>query len=996
LPTDRDDEFARIAVELGLLTQEQADTLLADLSAAESLGSGDSLAEIALKRGLLYPADCKALHEKVEHALRERVELGGFQLLEKIGRGGMGAVYRARQLSMDRVVAVKILSRRLSKDRDYVERFIREARAAAKLDHPNIVQGIDVGESSGYYYFAMEFVNGETVAEKIKRAGPLPEKEVLTIGAQVARALEHAHSRAGVIHRDVKPQNILIDPNGVAKLADLGLAREAAKDETSVTHPGIALGTPDYIAPEQIRGAADLDGRCDIYSLGATLFHMLTGRPPYTGETPNVIMAKHLTEPAPDPAAHGVRVAPATAAVVRKAMRKDKAARYATAGAMAEAIGAALRALEEPAVAPAGRAGHRARRRQRSLNRTLPVILLIGGIIVVLLLALFLAAHATSRDDDRSESPGERPPELVLPEPSADEPGPVEHDGRVPGKDAYEYARKVVEAHEDEPWKTIRELHDMIDLCKGTEYEPKVRALLDAALREVDRVAAPELARLEKKAAELCRRNRFGKAADVFRAFPDHLMVGEWPRKVGLARNAVQDRADEAFRALAQHAESAAATGDLDKAMDTLRPATRWGVPEVEQAARKRIQAWTAKQTERERAKQGERMRTLIRHRAHIIEALRERRYADARTRAATAAEEPPLRKHAAEFKHFVEDISRLQSLWQTAEARLRAMRPGDDIRLKSILRKFVKYEDGVVHAEVSGLVETLPLRSMSHVDLFHSNGLLADRFEAAAPRLADLFARGLFYTFDRDRDLDQARRDVEAAAKGGLADEARRGRFYLGLVARLNTERAALAALEAARTAAGAGQWKTVQEQLRTLAKHRETQTWKKSRAEVDELRRRALGRGKDFRPGLIGIYFSGTDFNRFRATRVDKRLELSGGDMAKAARQERVFSVRWEGCVKITEPGRYRFGLVADDGFRFWFDGKKALDRWSISPRNEATTRPIQLEPGLYPIKIEYFQAGGGAHVRFRWTRGRRRETVPPDALVHPAYRAEELGVQ
>ncbi|MFH1730229.1 MAG: serine/threonine-protein kinase, partial [Planctomycetota bacterium] len=289
-------------------------------------------------------------------------QLGGFEIIELIGKGGMGTVYRARQVSMDRSVALKILSRRLSRSKPFVHRFVREARAAAKLNHPNIVQGIDVGQAAGCYYFAMEFIDGETAYDKLKREGPLGEMDAVRICMQVANALQHAHERADIIHRDVKPQNILLAPGGVAKLADLGLARHTeqqsapplaaagspletpgAATPSSLTAAGTTLGTPDYISPEQVRGEADLDGRCDVYSLGATLYHLLAGRPAYAGGSANVVMAKHLTEPPPDLRGERPDVSPNTAAIVRRAMQKDKTRRYQTAEAMAAALGVVLR-----------------------------------------------------------------------------------------------------------------------------------------------------------------------------------------------------------------------------------------------------------------------------------------------------------------------------------------------------------------------------------------------------------------------------------------------------------------------------------------------------------------------------------------------------------------------------------------------------------------------------------------------------------------------------
>ncbi|NQT89530.1 serine/threonine protein kinase, partial [bacterium] len=223
--------------------------------------------------------------------------IGGYEVLEQLGKGGMGTVFKARQVSMDRLVALKVLPPKLAEDEAYVARFVREARAAAKLTHPNIVQGYDVGEADGTHYFAMELVDGPSVKNLLDRSGTIEEKKALNIAGAVARALEEAQ-RHGIVHRDIKPDNIMINSRGIVKLADLGLARTTAKVDT-VTLDGTAIGTPQYMSPEQVRAEPDLDTRADIYALGATLYHMVTGEFPFDGPTPAAIIAKHIADPVP-------------------------------------------------------------------------------------------------------------------------------------------------------------------------------------------------------------------------------------------------------------------------------------------------------------------------------------------------------------------------------------------------------------------------------------------------------------------------------------------------------------------------------------------------------------------------------------------------------------------------------------------------------------------------------------------------------------------------
>ena len=175
-------------------------------------------------------------------------KIGGYQLDERIGKGGMGLVFKAKQTSTDRWVALKVLSPKLSKNQIYTSRFLREAQSAGKLNHANIVSAIDAGQADGYFYFAMELVEGETLKASIKRQGFLDERRALEITYYIAHGLEHAHLN-GLIHRDIKPDNILLDNDGIPKLADFGLAK--APDDTTVTQAGTIIGTPDYISPEQ-------------------------------------------------------------------------------------------------------------------------------------------------------------------------------------------------------------------------------------------------------------------------------------------------------------------------------------------------------------------------------------------------------------------------------------------------------------------------------------------------------------------------------------------------------------------------------------------------------------------------------------------------------------------------------------------------------------------------------------------------------------------------
>jgi serine/threonine-protein kinase len=242
----------------------------------------------------------------------------------------MGTVYKARQLSMNRLVAIKILHPRLAAKEDLLVRLDREAHLAAKLSHNNIVQAIDVGVAGSLHYFVMEYVQGTMIKHELEAGKVYAEREALEIVLQVAQALQHAHRR-GLIHRDVKPANIILTLEGIAKLADLGMARETTDEERARAEKGMTIGTPFYISPEQIYPRDEIDGRSDIYSLGATLYHMVTGRPPFPGTKVEEVLRAHLDQELIPPDHLNTTLSSGLGEVVEFMMAKDRRQRYPSA-----------------------------------------------------------------------------------------------------------------------------------------------------------------------------------------------------------------------------------------------------------------------------------------------------------------------------------------------------------------------------------------------------------------------------------------------------------------------------------------------------------------------------------------------------------------------------------------------------------------------------------------------------------------------------------------
>src|SRR4051812_43058857 len=249
---------------------------------------------------------------------------GRYRLDAQIGAGGMSTVYRAFDVNLERRVAIKLLHREMSADSDQLERFRREARAVAQLSHPHIVGVIDAGEDEGRPYIVFEYVEGETLKQRINELGRLPVDESVAYAIEIARALGCAHDH-GIVHRDVKPQNVLIDEEGSAKVTDFGIARSLKDD--GLTADGRVLGPPDYVSPEQALGH-EVNGQSDIYSLGMVLYEMLTGEVPFSGENQVSVAMKHVREDLPDVQARRPEVSATLAAVLDHMTEKDVERRY--------------------------------------------------------------------------------------------------------------------------------------------------------------------------------------------------------------------------------------------------------------------------------------------------------------------------------------------------------------------------------------------------------------------------------------------------------------------------------------------------------------------------------------------------------------------------------------------------------------------------------------------------------------------------------------------
>ena len=445
--------------------------------AIKSLRAEKSVKDKVLQQIQRQAAPAPGNAAKEEHTELKR--LGGFELLGRLGKGGMGTVLKARQVSMNRLVALKILPRKLAQDEGFVKRFVREARSAAALHHPNIVQAHDVGLTEGYYYFAMEYVEGEGLDAVLLREGPLEPSRALALLKQATSALAHAHEK-GIVHRDIKPSNLMVDSKGDVRVTDFGLAKHVEGD-IAVTADGQVLGTPAYVSPEMASGKG-AGPAADLYSLGATFFHLLAGRPPFEGQSFSEVLIKQVSEAPPPLASLAPRVDRRFCHIIDRLLRKKPEGRFPSAQALLEALNG-LGELQSPTEATTGtlsdteRLRHQAaiealqRRRTRKRRAVVLAALAACGLLA---LAIGLGSR-DSRPQSRQE-----PVEVAKPASEAGTPTPAP----VPQPDAAEaiasgLLRTAQEADAaGQPQTALRQLDLLEKGCASTQFAAANRAAI--------------------------------------------------------------------------------------------------------------------------------------------------------------------------------------------------------------------------------------------------------------------------------------------------------------------------------------------------------------------------------------------------------------------------------------------------------------------------------------------------------------------------------------
>jgi serine/threonine protein kinase len=333
----------KLALEKKLVTEEQVEQCREMLRKGKKIGFDTTMEELLVKQGFLLQEQVEELRHISQLGDGTGTLFGHYRLGRLIGEGGMGKVYEASHEFMGRSVAIKVINQEYTSDKVKGLRFFQEIRALIKLDHPNIVTIFDAGRVHRSYYYAMELLPGPSLKNHVDAHKGIPEKEALSIVRSMAMALGHAHANS-LVHRDVKPENIMFDSHKVPKLMDFGVAMHHDEQHMTLTQEGVTIGSLHYTSPEQIDGTRDIDCRSDIYSLGATLYYALTGSTVYTGDSPQALLAMHLTGGFASPRTLNKLISRRTSSLVKKMMAVNRDKRY-------QSMNEVVSAIDRPALA---------------------------------------------------------------------------------------------------------------------------------------------------------------------------------------------------------------------------------------------------------------------------------------------------------------------------------------------------------------------------------------------------------------------------------------------------------------------------------------------------------------------------------------------------------------------------------------------------------------------------------------------------------------------
>jgi serine/threonine-protein kinase len=935
----------------------------------------------------------------------EDLRVPGYEMLRKLGSGSAGTVYKARQISMDRPVAVKVLPAAFADDERFIERFYREARAVAKLNHPNIVTGIDVGSAGpGVYYFVMEYVDGEEAADRVARDGPMPEKEALDVAKQMAKALDHAFKN-GIIHGDVKPANIMLAREGTAKLADLGVARQTGADAGSAG--GGVFGTPYYMSPEQARGEADVDIRSDIYSLGATLYHLLAGKPPFHGDPPAVVMAKQIAEEPEDIRSISPGVSRDAVALVAHMMAKDRDDRPEMPVDLIAEIDRVAKGQPAPGARAAARSvphhGQADRHRRHpgesvATSRSKGVVAgtALGGLVLAGAIALALTMGST--DDVNGKAPPITP--LVTPrvrrvpihENPLDDAPKVDHDAEA--RKALEEALGLLET-DLAPQEKLGALRRIVTGFPGTkaaevaaEHARGIEAEMEAA-RGRERVAR-EVGRLGERAKELV---ADGKLAPAVRSVDPSAAEGALRDALTALRREIHSLG---ILEVARTEASALRLSEEGRIAEARRELTALDVGGVEKLE-ERLGEAMARVDEIERAKADTASKERSRAADEAYAALCEK--VNAELRAFRPDEAKHLLSSARADKVLAPARERIEEdlthVGYFAEAARAALRGGENLtgQTRTFAMRDGTLTKGLVQTATDNAIEVETHIKGSGASLTRKLGLsdLADREIAKLAfiildnnegetflKLAVLYAVG--------GDIKAARRQLDKARELG-ADVASVERRWLAVA---SDEAIAARLLGEARAHYKAGRYAKARDILVKLRdEYSDTETYKQNYSSSGKKGRAAKSDSAAKVGHLLAEYWSGIEgyevMNLTRSSAFEGKASHTQRltEFETEANRDNSYGTRVRGYLIPPADGEYVFWVYADDQADFWLstdDSRANKRKIASSPsytkrrqwdkHDEQESRPVRLRRGVrYYVEVLHKEGVGSDFVGVGW---------------------------
>ena len=602
LSAEDDAIVAEMVLRRGWVDRDGLRRALQIQAEARAIDLDERLLDILVTKGFLTDRQARELEDAVGLGRllqpQHTHDIEGYRILEKLGQGGMGAVFKAVQLSMKRLVALKVLAPELAADPSYVGRFEREARAIGRVSHANVVGGLDFGRSGDYVYYAMEFVEGQDLYE-VLADGPLAVAQVLDIAEQMARALCHIES-LGLVHRDIKPSNIILTHDGIARLCDLGLAR--APEDPSVTDTGIPVGTPHYAAPELALGRKDADIRADIYALGGTLYHLVTGQYPFKAQGGAPLLQQHLTEPLRPPIELRRDMPQPLSDLVCRMMAKNPRERLQSASALLEAVRAVREALRKapeetplPGIAPpageasAGAAG--AAEAEPAASRLVPVLAwgaVYGVLVAILIGAVVWALRARERGaraaKPRSQEAAHAVPPVEPGAASAVTPGAPATDTGAARRhqalvaEALAYEQTHPKAHE----AALLKLRRAALATRDPELADAVARRLGARRAAVLAGSREAYNTLRARVQALRDRDAFAEALEACGAFPSEWRYGAAAERLSADVASLGAQAERRYLELATTGRLLLRQGKLDDGLEAYGKIAGLGLPWVE------------------------------------------------------------------------------------------------------------------------------------------------------------------------------------------------------------------------------------------------------------------------------------------------------------------------------------------------------------------------------------------------------------------------------